>query len=309
MYTAEEIQIMNFGDAFTMIYGCISQRLMDEFGFDGERAVRKGTRYYGKSRGLASRETHLKHGLKINLENLFTRFYDLPPDPRFRRELQELNPQERVSHSLVCPMADTWAHYGMKVIGRIYCEEFHPACYGHYAYEQTMVNLGKTLTQDGDDYCEFNLLLRPEDMPPALRVKCFEEYDPDYVAPQVDDPPIGGREGFGTLAIKAYYYLMMAASEELGDKGEGAVASALVDAAQTTADFIRRRADENDDEVDFAYAEANSLFGFSAIGDSRWEEFSRYNAAERFETFYCGSLKDIFMPLRRQAVVAGNEAQ
>ena len=171
MYTQEQIRIMNFGDTFSMVYGCICRKLIERFGLEGERAARCGTRYYGRYRGLAEQKVHLENGLKINLENLFTRFYDLPADPRFRRELQWINPQERVSHSLICPMADIWIANGMKEIGRMYCEEFHPACYGSYAFDQTYVYLGKTLRQDGDDYCEFNLLLRPENMPEELRKK------------------------------------------------------------------------------------------------------------------------------------------
>lgn len=46
--------------------------------------------------------------------------------------------------------------------------------------DQTYVYLGKTLTQDGDEYCEFNLLLRPENMTPDLQIKCFAEYDPQF---------------------------------------------------------------------------------------------------------------------------------
>lgn len=294
MYTAEEIKIINYGDTFTMIYGCISKRLIDAFGMEGERAVRLGTRYYGRYRGLAEQKVHLEHGLKINLENLFTKFYDLPTDPRFRRELQRINPQERVSHSLVCPMADTWADYGMKTIGRIYCEEFHPACYGSYAFDQTYVNLGKTLTQDGDGYCEFNLLLRPENMTPDLRKKCFAEYDPDYVEPEIEDKPIDPKTGFSNIGLYVYYGMMKAASEILGEEGERSVEEGLADAARVTAELIRRHAEENGMAVDRAYAEENSLFGFSAKEDGRWNELSGYNARERFELNYCMNLKKEF---------------
>lgn len=294
MYTVEEVKIINYGDTFTMIYGCISKRLIEAFGIDGERAVRLGTRYYGRYRGLAEQKVHLEHGLKINLENLFTRFYDLPTDPRFRRELQRINPQERVSHSLVCPMADTWADYGMKAIGRIYCEEFHPACYGSYAFDQTYVNLGKTLTQDGDDYCEFNLLLRPENMTPDLRKKCFAEYDPDYVEPEVEDTPIDPKTGFSNIALYVYYGMLKAASEILGEEGERSVEEGLADAAHITAELIRRHAKENEMTVDMAFAEQNSLFGFSAKEDGRWDELSGYKARDRFELNYCMNLKKEF---------------
>lgn len=294
MYTTNEIKIMNFGDTFSMMYGCICKRLMEEFALEGERAVRCGTRYYGRYRGLAEQRVHLEHGLKINLENLFTRFYDLPTDPRFRRELQWINPQERVSHSLVCPMADIWKEYGLQEIGRIYCEEFHPACYGSYAFDQTYVYLGRTLTQEGDGYCEFNLLLRPENMPEELRKKCFAEYDPGYVEPELHEEPVDPRYGFGNITLYVYYGLLKAADELLGPKGAACVNAALEDAAATTAEIIRRHAGENRVKVDLAYGEENSLFGFSAWDHPRWEELDGYDARAQFETRYCKTLRRLF---------------
>lgn len=295
MYTAEEVKIMNFGDTFSMLYGCICKKLMEEFGFEGERAVRLGTRYYGRYRGLAEQKVHLENGLKINLENLFTRFYDLPTDPRFRRELQWINPQERVSHSLVCPMADIWKAYGLQTIGRIYCEEFHPACYGSYAFDQTYVYLGRALTQDGDEYCEFNLKLRPENMPEELRKKCFAEYDPDYVEPEIHEEPIDARCGFGNISLYVYYGLLKAAAEVLGPQGEACVVAALKDAADVTAEIIRQHAEENEAEVDLTYAEENSLFRFSAWDNPKWaEELTDYQARERFEEMYCKNVRKAF---------------
>ena len=48
MYTQEQIRIMNFGDTFSMVYGCICRKLIERFGLEGERAARCGTRYYGR---------------------------------------------------------------------------------------------------------------------------------------------------------------------------------------------------------------------------------------------------------------------
>ncbi len=291
MYTADEIKIMNFGDTFSMVYGCISKRLLDTFGFEGERAVRAGTRNYGRYRGLAEQKVHLEHGLKINLLNLFTKFYDLPTDPRFKRELQWINPQERVSHTLNCPMANIWKEYNLGSIGRIYCEEFHPACYGSYAFDQTYVYLGKTVTQD-DDYCEFNLKLRPENMPEELRKRCFEEYDPGYVEPEIGDDTVDPRKGFSDITVYVYYGMLKAASEMLGAAGEACVMEALHDAASVTIDVIRKHAEENGDELTEAYILDNSLFGFSAANHPKWkDELTEMNAKERFEEHYCQYLR------------------
>lgn len=294
MITDNEKAIMNCTDTYTMLYGCLVRSILSELGAEAERAVRLATRQYGYDRAEVSRRLHLENNLKINMLNLFTKFDDLPGDPRFKRELQELNPQERVSHTLVCSMADTWKYYGVQSIGRMYCEEFHCACYSHFAFDLTAVNLGKTLTQEGDDYCAFNVVLRPENVPDELKPLCFEEYDPDYVQPEVDTPAPEAKPGFSLLGMKLYFYLQDAVWDQFGEQGCAAVEKGLQDYARVTADIVRRRAKEFGDQVDRDYAEKNSLFGFSVLGDVRWELYSRNNAQSRFETHYCRNLGQAF---------------
>lgn len=251
MYTYEQQCVMDLSDNYTLLYSFIGRELIDEFGVEGERALREGTRRYGRDRGLHSRERHQKLGVKINMKSLFSIGGDLPPDPRFRRELQELTPEARISHTLVCPMADIWKAYGEREIGRMYCEEFHPACYDNYAYGYGHTNLAKTLTQEFDEYCAFNVVLRAEDLPDELKPKCFSEYDPGYVAPTVEQAKANGKRGFETLSIKLYFYLLETAEESFKDLGREAVARALkkmaedgVKRAKETAAKYEKHADE-----------------------------------------------------------------
>ena len=227
MYTYEEQCIMDLSDNYTVLYSFLCREVLDEFGVEGERALREGTRRYGRDRGQVSRDAHLAMGVKINMQSLFSVGGDLPPDPRFRRELQRLNPEERVSHTLVCPMAEIWKAYGEREIGRMYCEEFHPACYNHYAYDYGHTNLAKTLTQECDDYCAFNVLLRAEDLPEELKPLCFAEYDPGYVPPAVNPPQANGKRGFETLSIKLYYYLLETVDAAFGERGRAAIGRGL----------------------------------------------------------------------------------
>ena len=156
MYTPEEHFVMNLADIYSLLFGYIGDGLIRAFSMQGEASVREAARRFGKDRGRTLREKHLSIGAKINMKNLFSLYPDLPSDPRFRRELQSLAPQERISHTLFCPMAEIWESHGLKELGRIYCEEFHPACYGEYAYGLTSVNLARTQTQENDAYCSFH---------------------------------------------------------------------------------------------------------------------------------------------------------
>ena len=215
-YTLNEMQIMNLADHYTLLYAFLGKSLLEQCGEKGERALREGTRRFGRDRAEALRARHLDANVKINMHSLFAVGADLPPDPRFKRELQELNPQERVSHTLYCPMAALWKEYGVMEIGRIYCEEFHRACYGHYAFGYTKVNLAKTQTQPEDEYCAFNVVLRPDTLPEELRAVCFEEYDPEYSGPVKQLAQAQGKSGFGTLFIKLYFHIAQAAEDILG---------------------------------------------------------------------------------------------
>ncbi|MGN0405467.1 MAG: L-2-amino-thiazoline-4-carboxylic acid hydrolase [Bariatricus sp.] len=291
MYTYEQKCIMNLGDAYTLLYGFIAKNIIDRLGLEGERAVREATRQFGYDRAETTRKKHLEAGAKINMLNLFTLFHDLPGDPRFRRELQEINPQERVSHTLVCPMADIWTEYGQKAIGRIYCEEFHPACYSHYAFDQSQVNLAKTLTQDGDTYCDFNVILRPENLPEDLKPVCFADYDPGYQEPEIEHVPTDGKKGFGSLSIKLYYYLMKYAALNLGEDGICAVKEGLEMFADATADLFRKRAGEDKITIDRNYMKDNLPMDLDTdLDEEMWAPYRDFNAKEVAQKYFCDRL-------------------
>lgn len=256
MYTLEQRYVMNLSDHYTLMYSYTAEALMNAYGLEGERAVREALRRYGKDRGKHSRARHLAVSAKINMKNLFSLYFDLPPDPRFRREAQALSPTERVSHTLVCPMAEIWKENGHQKIGRIYCEEFHPACYEAYAFGHTRVNLAKTLTQDGDNYCSFNVALHPADLPADIRKACFAQYDPDYTEPILSEKSLDGRDGFRQLTIKLFHYLVECATEFRADGAREVIQSGLAAFARVIAWQLQDTADtyriELNDELIFA---------------------------------------------------------
>ena len=96
MYSKEEIQIMNLDDNYTLLYPFLVKSLIEHFGEQGEKTAREGTRRFGRDRAETLRNKHLNAGVKINMHSLFAVGPDLPPDPRFKRELQELNPRSIV---------------------------------------------------------------------------------------------------------------------------------------------------------------------------------------------------------------------
>lgn len=282
MYSYEEQCIMDLADNFTLLYSFLGRSLIDAFGVAGEKALREGTRRYGRDRGEASRKMHESLDVKINMQSLFSVGGDLPPDPRFRRELQELNPEERVSHTLVCPMADIWKAYGEAYIGRIYCEEFHPACYSHYAFDYGHVNLGMTLTQEKDEYCDFNVVLRAENLPDELKPKCFAEYDPGYVTPDVHPAAACGKSGFESISVKLYYYILEAALEQFGEAGWDAMCTAMEKMAVDAAARARNTAEKYDRPFDEQLIFDTYPLTMDRSKTKLWDNYTGHEAVERF---------------------------
>ena len=282
MYSYEEQCIMDLADNYTLLYSFLGRSLIDAFGVAGEKALREGTRRYGRDRGEASRKMHESLNVKINMQSLFSVGGDLPPDPRFRRELQELNPEERVSHTLVCPMADIWKAYGEAYIGRIYCEEFHPACYSHYAFDYGHVNLGMTLTQEKDEYCDFNVVLRAENPPDELKPKCFAEYDPGYVTPDVHPAAACGKSGFESISVKLYYYILEAALEQFGEAGWDAMCTAMEKMAVDAAARARNTAEKYDRPFDEQLIFDTYPLTMDRSKTKLWDNYTGHEAVERF---------------------------
>lgn len=292
MYTYEQQCMMDLSDNYTVLYSFMGRQLIDAFGLEGERALRRGTRRFGRDRAEVTRAKHEALGVKINMKSLFSLGGDLPPDPRFRRELQELNPEERISHTLVCPMADIWKAYGEREIGRIYCEEFHPACYNHYAFDCGHTNLGKTLTQEGDEYCSFNVILRAQNMPEELRSRSFAEYDPGYVAPVVAPSKVDGKIGFESLSIKLYYYISEAAFEAFGETAGTAVSQALLKMAADGARRAQNTAKKYN--LPFDAKVLNDSYPLSLDTESvagMWERYGACGARKLFERFFIPAMK------------------
>lgn len=290
MFDYKEKCLMYLSDAYTLMYGFVGKSLVNRLGLPGEAALREASRQYGYDRAETSRKKHQEVNAKINMLNLFTLFHDLPNDPRFRRELQEINPQERVSYTLVCPMADVWAKYGQREIGRIYCEEFHPACYQHYAFDLPQVNLSKTLTQEGDEYCDFNVILRPEKVPDALKPMCFAEYDPLYVQPDIQNPPTDGKRGFASLSAKLIYYIFRQAAQDLGEEGVQAVRAGLTQWAQAMAEFYTNTARESQLPLDRKYIRDNLPLDLDTAGEdgAYWADYEdEYHVKDEVQAHFC----------------------
>lgn len=281
MYSEKEKEVIHLQDSYTIMYALISRKIMEELGFEGERIVREATRRYGRDRGRTRREKHVRLGVKVNMLSLFSIASDLPGDPRFVRDKRLLIPEERNSHTLVCPMAEVWKQYNAQEIGRIYCEEFHRACYKEYGYGYTQVNLGQTLTEEGDPYCDFHVVLRKANVPVELRSKCFEECDKGYTAPDVSSvKDASAKGGFASLCIRVYYYMLEVLREQQPEKAEATMLKALELWAEDTAFRLKRDSSAEGVALTEEYREKNFPLYTNIDADPLFPKYDKYGAKD-----------------------------
>ena len=136
------------------------------------------------------------------------------------------------------------------------------------------------------------MVLRPESLPDELKPICFEEYDPDYVKPEIVSPPVDGKVGFATLSIKLFYYLFRQAKQDLGDAGVKAVRDGLAQWADEMVKLLTKRAAEANDRVDGKYVSDNIPFEMNTgTADSElWKSYSDCGASEEVEEYFCKPL-------------------
>ena len=141
------------------LYYFFAKEMIESFGDDGEKALRRAIRNFGVSRGEALRDRHKEAGLSIDVESLFNN-YDLPYGKNHYqvRNIIQFDEDNRVSETMVCHLQEIWHEEGGsegKRIGAIYCDEFHQAMWG--AYDNDIIVDLPSLLSKNDPCCRFEV--------------------------------------------------------------------------------------------------------------------------------------------------------
>ena len=278
-------------DSWVILYTFIAKELTERRGSDGEQILREAVRRYGCDRGLTNQKRLLDHNIKINLLTLFNEGRDRPGEPRFTSCTIRNTREERISETLICSFADVWKKYDAKWLGRIYCEEFHLACYEAFSFGKAKINLTRSLTQDGDDRCRFYHTYRPENLSDQERKLSFEEFDPGYEPPTEKMPKPQGKSGFNMLWIKMYYYLLECSVEALGDEeGRALVAAGLRRAAKAQAEEFLSRAAATEQLIDEQFMEDHLPISLDYDSEPLWAQYDRFVANQLFRDCFGNNL-------------------
>ena len=122
---------------YAKLYYFLAAEMVDTFGEEGEKALRRAVQKFGASRGEALRKRHEEMGMPIDVKSLFT-VYDLPSgrDHDDIRKKIQLDEDNRVSETYFCHLQQVWEELGGEEkgnkIGAIYCDEFHWSMWAAY---------------------------------------------------------------------------------------------------------------------------------------------------------------------------------
>lgn len=280
MNRLEGIILESLQDSWVIMYTFIAKELTEAGGFEGEAALREAVRRFGRDRGLTNQKRLLDNNIKINLETLFCEGRDRPSEPRFVLETIHASREQYVLCTHICSFADVWKKYNAKNLGRIYCEEFHIACYEAFGFGKTKVNLARSLTQDGDDRCIFSHTYHPENLSEEELRLSFEEYDEGYVRPDINMSKPQGKSGFNMLWIKMYFYLLECAVEQFGDLGRVFVGNGLRRAAIEQAKVFTEQAASTERCVDRTYVQQHLPLNLCTDEEPLWDTYDLYGAKQ-----------------------------
>ena len=176
--------------SFAELYRSIASALVTQYGFQGKKTLRRCIRHYGTRLGQLRRELLIRAGQKTNLKYVFDCGWGIPCGNGAVREWTERSEQQIRVNVLSCPFARVWLETDHE-LGNAFCEEFYPAYVKATPDPATQVNVGKTLLNEGDEFCQFSCYLRPSNLDPQRRRVCFAEHDPLYQDRPWSDTSLG----------------------------------------------------------------------------------------------------------------------
>ena len=153
------------------LYMIAVSTLVDQYGPDGQKAVRKWLRNWGDWRGKELRKAHMALGLPVNMESLY-KYWDSAAATGHLMEtwLKEGRWEPRnvrvpvKDHKGACPISEPWRENNFWELGHLLCDEFHIHFVRGY-HPDAVVVIPKCIMKR-DALCDFNFVMPPNTREP-----------------------------------------------------------------------------------------------------------------------------------------------
>jgi len=146
-----------FSEILALLFYTMAKEVVDVYGKEGEKVVKKAMKKFGKARGEAIRKLVESKGEALSFENL-KKYYDIPlgliHDKQVVKALQR-NKYWREVYG--CPLSKVWRRFGGEKLGLLYCEQDLALIKG---YNPKIKFSRKKNVLKGEGCCETILTLR-----------------------------------------------------------------------------------------------------------------------------------------------------
>ena len=278
MNTYLEIKKQNKQDAFSAMYMCLCQSLIEMCGSRvGEGVIREAVRRVGTFSGKRQLEKFKTAGIKTNLHNLYHVGLDYIEDPRVHG-CQIVDEEDRqIWEVFICPLADYWKKHQFGEIGTFFCEEFQCSRIAAYTEGVGQLNLSAKLTHPLDNYCCFAAFYREANMSKEQAKRSFAHCDPDYTLPS-EPPAVSFDEGIRWMTIALYCELYNTAKEKLGHDGICAISEGLNKWVKTEIKLLKEQAIHTLLAMDSDFVLKNFPISLCSGDDSDWDLYDNPDA-------------------------------
>lgn len=227
------------GRMFGLTYVYLTRPTLHEFGFEGEKALRKGLRAFGKYRGKHMRKWHEAEGLPINLESTIL-FWDVSSIETCGCSGPGMivEPYHLEFPATTCPLFDVNKEEKYEHYGYIYCDEIHQELW--MAYDSSMmVEIHENLHK-GDDHCWFKCRMEPGIPDEEIDKTAYKK-----LQQKILDQPLEYTRLYITRDTKLnsilYYFLADAIVTRFGDDGRRIVRNAVREIGRRRGTELRQK--------------------------------------------------------------------
>jgi hypothetical protein len=112
-----------FAETLALLFYIMAKEVVDVYGEQGEKVVKRAMIKFGKTRGKAIRKLVESKGEPLSFENL-KKYYDIPLGLIHDKQVVKDMQQDKYWREVYgCPLSKVWIKYGGERLGLLYCEQ------------------------------------------------------------------------------------------------------------------------------------------------------------------------------------------
>lgn len=112
-----------FSETLAFLFYIIAKEVVDAYGQEGEKLVKRAMRKFGRARGKAIRAVVESKREPLSFENL-KKYYDIPLGLIHDKQVVKALEKDKYWREVYgCPFSKVWVKYGGEKLGLLYCEQ------------------------------------------------------------------------------------------------------------------------------------------------------------------------------------------